>query len=136
MKEIKEITEQDCREILKYVFKDCNYSYHGFKDIDDEYFKYILYNNGQDMCLLYDDDTRVINWLYENDFDITYQLKSIKDLSAIQMEVDDLIGDLLTLSLGTKNMKSEYHKNFTMEYILNKCYDIFDKYFKIYEKYE
>lgn len=134
-KSLKDITENECKQILKDVLSNEETHFNQLYFYKDGTTRWlIIYTNiDQDICEIGYDDTRVILWLYNHEYDITICLQSIENLSLYGILIDNLMTDLGLLSQGVKIIKKEYHKNFTMEYVLNKCSEIYEKYWKIGE---
>ena len=103
MNSIKELTEQQSKEILQYVFPKEDYTYlstpQEIKPNEDGSITVtmdlrpivgIQYHNGQDRCLLSFDNTKVISWLYKNGFEIGPLLEVNEYLSDIEYDLEEL----------------------------------------------
>lgn len=103
-KDIKELTNDEAKEIFDYVNTD-EYAYFEAlitePEIDNEGnirvtlglrpAVGIYYRNGSgDGCLLHFDHTGVISWLYNNNYEIGVLLENNKYLSNIEEDIDNL----------------------------------------------
>ncbi|HMT01694.1 MAG TPA: hypothetical protein PKD00_00050 [Burkholderiales bacterium] len=142
MKNIKELSEQEAKEILNFVFPENKLIY--FKnisfepDIIDENTEHvslgfesiigIIYNNGQDNCLLNFTNTKVVLWLYKHDYNITKFLELNSYFTEMESNFDEMAHEINILSrghAGNRNNKEE----FTLGYVKDKCKEILNKYY-------
>ena len=143
MKKIEDLTNEQGKEILKFVFPTKDYY---FKNIsfnlkfnDDKTGQFVTFNgrsiigieyhDGQDNCILHFDDTRVVLWLYKNNFDITEQLETNKNMSQIEIDFDNMAFAIHWLSKVNEIVKEDLQKNLTTEYYIKECKRIYNDYY-------
>jgi hypothetical protein len=144
MKNIRELTEDEAKELLNFVYP--NNKYISFLCISFEpkmtdkgqqvTFNMmpiigIEYHNGQDRCILHFEDTKVVLWLYKNGYDITELLETNSYFSEMESNFDTLAMSLSFLVKGKNGLKKEVEHLFTLEYVQSKCKELLDKYFYI-----
>jgi len=110
-KPISELTEEEAKEILDFVFPDNKYRFFtglSFEPVLDSDGKQqvtfsgfrpivgILYHDGRDNCILHFDNTMVVLWLYQHDYDITEQLITNQDLSTMERKFDYMVSDIMS----------------------------------------
>ena len=158
MKKIEELTEQEAREILEFVFpgktdlgnpKKYDYCFlelslkpHVTEDGKGQYITFggrsiigILYHNGQDKCILHFDNSKAVLWFYKNEYDILELLESNKYLS--EMESDfERFSDAIHWLINLPEILKERGKadKFDLDYVMKELKNKLDKYyFKDYE---
>lgn len=163
MKKLNELTEKEGEEILKFIFpeeykkKEIYFNKFSFEPIIDKegrreitfggmYVVGILYYSGinMDRCLLRFEDTRVILWLYSNNYDITELLEKnqylsdvLEDYIDVQNKLRLLTGRPLMISYDDREVDfiaETYGHPKTKEEIQDKLKELVKKYyFKEYE---
>lgn len=143
MKKIEDLTNEQGKEILKFVFPTKDYY---FKNIsfnpkfnDDKTGQFVTFNgrsiigieyhDDQDNCILHFDDTRVVLWLYKNNFDIIEQLETNKNMSQIEIDFDNMAFAIHWLSKVNEIVKEDLQKNLTTEYYIKECKRIYNDYY-------
>lgn len=143
MKNIKELTEKEGKQILKFVYPNNKDNYFvglSFEPVIEEDGSQqitfgcrpvvgIKYHNGHDNCILHFDDTKVVLWLYKNGYDITDFLEVNSVYSEMQNDFENFAYGIDTLSKGEDSFKEEAKKNWTLDYMKNKCKELLDKYY-------
>jgi len=106
MKSIKELTEEEAKEIFDFVFADED-EYRGYSGLakvpiieEDGSMRVTMglrpivgikyRNDSGDGCLLPFDNTKVMLWLYKNGYDIEEQLEYNKDLTKVEHDIENL----------------------------------------------
>lgn len=120
MKKINELTEDQAKEIIEFVYPDKGYFLQGlsfepeFNKEGHEHVTFgmrsqigILYHSDQDKCILHFDDTKVVLWLYNNGFDIKEILEMNDYMSEMENDFDNAMFEVhFTLEhWGKYNMK-------------------------------
>lgn len=110
-KSITELTEQEAKEILEFVYPDNKYLFftglcfepvldsNGMQELTFSGFQPIvgiLYHDGRDNCILHFDNTKVILWLYQHDYNINDQLIFVQDLSTTERKFDYMVADIMS----------------------------------------
>jgi hypothetical protein len=147
MKDIKDLTIEEAKEILDFSLKYKEYYNVSlqFKSIVNpdgsinvtfsmQPIIGILYHNGQDNCVLHFNDSKCIYWLYTHDYDITDLLKSNLYLSEMEDDFDVFSFEILQMSKGEEVFKEEVKHRWTLEYVKKRCKELLDKYY--YKDYE
>lgn len=144
MKNIKELTENEAKQILEFVFPNNKYIY--FKHISFEpkmtdkgqqvTFNMmpiigIEYHNGQDNCILHFENTKVVLWLYKNGFDITEFLETNSYFTEMESNFDTFAMSISWMAKGKNGFKKENEHLWTLEYVQSKCKELLNKYFYI-----
>jgi len=143
MKDIKELTEDETRQILEFVYpnnKDNFLKKISFEPkITEEGYQQITlggrdiigieYHNGQDNCILHFNNTRVVLWLYKNGYDITDLLESNAYMSEMENDFSDAMFEVSWLSEGEAVFSPEVIQNWTLDYVKRRCTEIYNKYF-------
>lgn len=106
MRTIRDLTEQEAKEILAYVYPTNDYWFTGLSfdpvvtpdgrqqiTFGGRSIIGIKYHNGQDNCILHFDNTKIINWLYKHGFDISEQLQDIENLTDRYEKVSSLTSE-------------------------------------------
>ena len=147
MKNIEELTEQEAKEILKFVFPKENY---WFKElsmkpkINDDGSQQvtfgmrsiigILYHNGQDNCILHFDNTKAVLWLYKHGYDIEDLLETNKYLSEMEIDFENFAFAVEYIKIKKDKLTEENKDKFTIDYILKEYERAAEKYY--YKDYE
>ena len=148
MKNIKELTEDEAKDILKFVYP--NEKYYWFKKLSFEPVITedgkqqvtfgmrpiigIEFHDGQDNCILHFDNTKVVLWLYKNGYDITELLEANSYLSQMEKDFEIFAFAIEWMSKGEEGFKDGFKQNWTLEYVTKKCRELLDKYY--YKDYE
>jgi len=109
-KDIKELTEEEAKEILETVYPDEDVAFDKIHfeepERDEDGMRQVTFGLRSiigiafraglnwDGCMLHFDDTRVVNWLYKNGYEIGPLLESNKDMSKIEMDLENLAYDI------------------------------------------
>jgi len=147
MKNIKELTEKEAKEILEFVYPGEKYHLRSisFEPVICEDGRQQLtfglrsiigieYHNGQDKCILHFDNTKVVLWLYKNGYDILEQLETNKHLSEMESDFEIVGYELDCMSKGEEGFREGYKQNWTLDYVKERCKELVDKYYyKMYE---
>lgn len=154
MKNIRQLTDIEGKEILNYVYPHDENDHNSWKIYRNLSFEHkinvdgsqqvtfsmnpiigIVYNNSHnDTCVLHFNHAKVILWLYNNGYDIKELLEENKYLSDIELDFNNLLDDVLWLSKGEKGFSKENEHLWTLEYVKDKCKKLIEKY--IYKDYE
>lgn len=106
-KDVKELTEDEAKEILELVYPDDETVWFdkiyieepkpdkdgrrqvtfGFRPIIGIAFKCGINHDG---AILHFDDTRVVNWLYKNGYEVGELLEMNKNLSKLEIDIENL----------------------------------------------
>lgn len=148
MKKIVELTDEEGKEILKFVYPE--YGGRDFMGISFEP-KYdgegnqevtfgfrpivgIKYHNGQDNCILHFNNSKVVLWLYRNGYDIESLLEINTYFSEMEGDFDHFSFEISRMADGDKYFRDEFKQNWNLDYVKKKCRDLLDKYWlKDYE---
>lgn len=120
-KNIKELTEQEAKEILEFVYPitetvfrslsfEAEIDKDGFEQVSFSGFRSLIginYYNGQDDCILYFDNTKAVLWLYKHGYDITEQLETNGDMSKDINNYDNMGFEISMLAKGPEGFKEE-----------------------------
>ena len=156
MKKIEELTEQEAREILEFVYpgktdlsNSKNYDYwflemskkpiinedgsqqitFGFRPIIG-----ILYHNGQDRCILHFDNTKVVLWLYKNGYDIEEFLEMNKHLTEVEHDFEKFAFAIEYIKIQKERLTEKNKDKFTVDFVISEIERACKKYF--YKDYE
>ncbi len=143
MKKINELTEEEGKEILKFVFPDKDYQFlqlsfeKQFNEDGNEWVTMgfrsiigILYlNDYPDRCLLHFDDTKVVLWLYKNGFEILEQLEQNQNLTKLEQHFDEFIYGVHSLRIRKELVSEEVKSLITLEYVLKNLKELEDRYY-------
>jgi len=142
MKNIREITKEECEEALEYVYPGKNYYYTGISHdmvIDEQGRQQLMlsgrsiigirYHNGQDNAVLHFDNTKLLVWLYKNGYDISEQLEVNSEMSEDEHGVSMMAFGMLSLAKGIDGFREGYKQNWTLEYVQKKCISLLDKWY-------
>jgi hypothetical protein len=148
MKNIKELTEEEAKEILKFVYP--NDENHWFKKLSFEpvitengkqqitfggrLIIGIEFHNGQDNCILHFDNSKAVLWLYKNGYDITELLEANSYFSQMEIDFENFAFAIEWMSKGEEGFRDGFQQNWTLEYVTKKCRELLDKYY--YKDYE
>ena len=148
MKNIKELTEEEAKEILKFVYPNDEKNW--FKKLSFEpvitedgkqYITFgmrpiigIEFHNGQDNCILHFDNSKVVLWLYKNGYDITELLEANSYFSQMERDFENFAFAIEHMSKGEEGFRDGYKQNWTLEYVTKKCRELLDEYY--YKDYE
>lgn len=152
-KNIKELTELQAREILAYVHPNKtefdnphNYEY-WFEGLAFEGEKKpgggeyvtsggrsiigIKYRGGfsNDGYILHFNNTKVLLWLYRNGFDIEEFLDFNQHLSETEKDFDNFALGIEILSKGEESFRDSHKKNWTLEYVKDRCKELLNTYY-------
>lgn len=141
MKQINQLTEAEAKEILKFVYPNKDYDYMGlqFTPVIDkngsmqvtfniEPIVGILYHNGQDRCVLHFYNSKVVLWLYRNQYDIEKLLIHNQYFSQMEQNFDNMAFVISMLSKGDNPYESGDKEHFTIDYVKSRCKEIIEKY--------
>ncbi len=131
-KNIKELTENEAKEILKFVYpenKDNYFTKLSLEPVISEDGKQrvtfdlrplvgIEYYNGQDNCILHFDNTRAVLWLYKNGYDITEMLEANSHLSELENDFDMFSFAIYRLTDKQSKISKDQEHLFTLEYVI------------------
>lgn len=149
MKKITELTEQEAERIFNYVFPKSKYEYSYFNGVSFESIPLgegqqvgmdmrpivgILYNNGQDNCVLHFDHSKVVLWLYEHGYDILELLKENKHMSELENDFENFAFQIHLMSTGNETWQNSHKQNWTLDYVKEKCTKLLNEYY--YKNYE
>ena len=146
-KNIDELTEKEAKEILKFVYP--NDKYISFRELsfnpkinadgsqqvtmNCDPIIGICYHNGQDNYILHFDDTKVVLWLYQHDYDIEEFLIKNQFYSEMNDDFDRISFCVLQMSKGEDNFMEGNKHNWNLEFVKNRCKELVEKYwFKDY----
>ncbi len=147
LKNIKDLTETEAKEILKYVYKDKDkYDYeHYFTEIHQEPIidengneqitfggRSIIgigFHNGQDNCILHFTNTKVLSWLYQHGYDIEDLLKYNEYLSDLEKDNEHMGWCLLQFARGEIIFKEGYKQNYTLDWVVKEAKECLQKYY-------
>jgi len=142
MKNIRELTDDDAKQILEFVYPNDGYLFTGISfDIVvcsdgkvEMTFGFrpaigINFHNGQDACILYFDSTKVVLWLYKNGFDIGEFLEANKYLSNIERDFENFAFGVSQLSRGEQGFAETHKQNWSLEYVKRRCTELLNTYF-------
>lgn len=145
LKSIKDLTKEDAKAILAFVYADKDENDRYFIDISHEphinedgkqHITFggrsiigIQYHNGQDRCILHFDNTKAILWLYKNGYDILEQLEDNQEMSSEEIDFDNLAFVMYQFSLGDEAFKPEVKHNWTVEYVQRRAKEAYEKYY-------
>jgi hypothetical protein len=147
-KNIKELSEDEAKEILKFVYPNDEYNWFkklSFEPVITENGKQqitfggrsiigIEFHNGQDNCILHFDNTKAVLWFYKNGYDITELLEANSYLSQMEKDFENFAFAIEWMSKGEEGFKDGFKQNWTLEYVTKKCRELLDKYY--YKDYE
>jgi hypothetical protein len=147
-KNIKELTEDEAKKILDFVYlndKDNWFKKLSFEpEITEEGREQVTfgmrlitgieYHNGQDNCILHFDNTKVVLWLYKNGYDITDLLEDNSYMSEMEIDFENFSFGIDSLSKGEEGFRDGFKKNWTLGYVTEKCKELLEKYY--YKDYE
>jgi hypothetical protein len=143
-KNINELTLNEAKQILNFVYP--NNKHYNIKlcfNSEDNRLTMglrpvigITYNNGvtNDGMVLHFDNTKVLLWLYKNNYDITNMLEENAYMSEMEDDFENLAFAVHDMSKGEEAFKGEDRDMWTLEYVKNKCKELVDEYF--YKDYE
>jgi hypothetical protein len=146
MKSIKELTDKEAEEMLKFVYPDRDYWFdkvHLESKIEEDGSRQVTFGMrpiigisymagvNHDRCMLHFDDTRAILWLYKNGYDIEEQLTMNKDFSRIEMDLENLAYEIhWTCDHAPNSMKEKGAKEaFTLEKTRERLLEAANKYY-------
>lgn len=103
-KSIKELTEDEAREILNYVYPDKDYWFEGLhydSKVEKDGSRQVTFglrpligigyrNDLGDRCMIHFDNTKVVLWLYKNGYDIEEQLEENKYMTQMEYDFENL----------------------------------------------
>ena len=147
-KNIKELTEDEAKQILEFAYpkdKDNWFRKLSFDPKITEDGKQqvtfgmrsiigIEYHNGQDNCILHFDNTKVVLWLYKNEYDITELLEANSYLSEMEKDFENFAFEITWMAKGEEGFRDDVKQNWTLDYVKRKCKELVDKYY--YKDYE
>lgn len=145
-KKINELTEEEGKEILKFVYPNDDDYFQGLSfepEITEEgqYVTFgmrsivgILFHNGQDNCILHFDNSKVVLWLYQHGYDIEDLLKENAYFSQFEKDMESLTFVMYQLAQGEESFREGSKHNWTLEYVQKRCADALSKYY--YKDYE
>jgi hypothetical protein len=148
MKNIKELTEEEAKEILKFVYPNDEYYWFkklSFEPVITENGKQqitfggrsiigIEFHDGQDNCILHFDNSKAVLWLYKNGYDITELLEANSYFSQMEIDFENFAFAIEWMSKGEEGFRDGFQQNWTLEYVTKKCRELLDKYY--YKDYE
>ena len=143
MKKITELTDEQGKEILEFVYPKEAHYYKGlsFEATYNEEGKRrvtffglrpiigINYHNGQDNCILHFDNTKVVLWLYQRGFDISEYLEVNKHHSEIETDLENFAFAIYMLSKSPERFKGEAPKEWNLEFVLKDMTRIINQYY-------
>lgn len=149
-KDIKLLSTEEAKTIFEYVFPPNieKYKYYSFSNISFEPIMTengqqvsmglrplvgINYHNGQDRCILHFDNTKVVRWLYENDYEIKELLENNQHLSEMENDFENFSFAIhwLAQCLEKRDPIIEERTKFeyTFEYIIKTLREHNEKYY-------
>jgi hypothetical protein len=148
VKNIKELSEDEAKEILKFVYPNDEYNWFkklSFEPVITENGKQqitfggrsiigIEFHNGQDNCILHFDNAKVVLWLYKNGYDITELLEANSYFSQMEQDFENFAFAIEWMAKGEEGFRDGFQQNWTLEYVTKKCRELLDKYY--YKDYE
>ena len=152
MRPIKTLTLEEAKQILEFVYpqqtplgnpKDYTYWVEGlefertssqvtFGGLPIIGIKYRGGSNG-DGYLLPFEDSKVVLWLYKNNFDILEQLEANFYASDIENDFSNMAFEVESLSRGEEGYSKNMRHNWTLESVQRRCKAMLDKYY--YKEY-
>lgn len=145
-KDIKELTDKEAEEILKEVYPDEEVSFDKihFEETprDEDGMRQVTFGLrpivgiafragfNWDGCMLHFDDSRVINWLYKNGYEIGSLLEMNKDMSKIEMDLENLAYEIhWHCDHNPKVLEERGKKGYTLEDTRKYLIDAANKYY-------
>jgi hypothetical protein len=142
MKNIIDLTEEEGKQILEFVYPDkernsfTKLSFEptltgngeqvtlGMRSIIG-----ILYHNGQDNCILHFDNSKVVLWLYKNEYDITSLLEKNFYFSEMEQDFENFSYAIHWLGEQRKHIEKDRQHEYTLEYVLKEMDEYNEKYY-------
>jgi hypothetical protein len=148
MKNIKKLTEDEAKEILKFVYPDDDdywFQKLSFKPVITEDGKQqisfggrpligIEFHNGQDNCILHFDNSKAVLWLYKNGYDITELLEANSYFSQMEQDFQNFAFGVEWMSKGDEGFRESVKQNWTLDYVKKRCQELLEQYY--YKDYE
>lgn len=144
-KSIKELTEEEAREILKFVHPDKDYWFdklHHESKVEEDGTRQVTFglrpiigisyrNDMGDRCMIHFDNTRAMLWLYRNGYDIEEQLEINKDMTQMEYDLEELAFAITWhCESRPKHLKEEGKEdNYTLEKTRKVLLKAADRYF-------
>lgn len=150
-KNIKELTDQQAKEILEFVYPNetdlsnpKNYKYwftklsfestmdkNGREQLTFDFLPIIgiQYHNGQDNCILYFNNSKVVLWLYNNGFEIEEFLIANQHYSEMEKDFNNFAFGIEYIAKGEDGFKDGYKHNWTLDYVKKKCSELIEEYY-------
>jgi hypothetical protein len=145
MKDIKEISKEEAIELLSFVYP--KYDENSFINIHHDWIKTedghliipfsggstigVEYHNGQDRCILPFNNSKSVLWLYKKGFDITSLLEENSYFSNMEYSFSNFAIEVEVMSKGEESFRDGYKQNWTLEYVMNKCKNLLQKYYYV-----
>jgi hypothetical protein len=142
MKDIKELTEEEAKQILDFVYPEDNYWFqkvsfepkileNGSQQVtfDMRPIIGIEFHNGQDNCILYFDNSKVVLWLYKNGYDITNLLENNSYFSEMERDFENFAFSIEWMSKGEEGFREGHEHKWTLDYVKKKCKELVEKYY-------
>ena len=149
MKQINELTDNEAKEILKFVYPKAEHNHFikiSFEAERDKGGNVILsisgfrpivgiqYHNGQDTCILYFDDSKVVLWLYKNGYDITKLLEVNSYFTEMEHDFRNFAFAIEWMAKGEEGFREGHEHKWTLDYVKRKCKELVEKYY--YKDYD
>lgn len=144
MKKISELTEEEGKEILNYVFPDEDYIYKGlsFEPVKSERGgEYVTMDGSSiigirfiggmnnDGMVLHFNHTKVVLWLYQHGYDIGELLEENAYMSEMESDFESFAFEVEWMSKGEGGFKDRVKHNWNLDYVKNKCKELVEKYY-------
>jgi len=142
-KNIKELTEDEARELLKFVYRDDDHWFESISHeptINDNGEQQISFdgrsiigvkfrNDHGDGCILHFDNTKALLWLYKEGYEILDLLESSSYLSEMENDFDNFSFAISWMAKGEDGFREGFKQNWTLEYVTKKCEKLLEKYY-------
>lgn len=140
-KSISELTQEEAKSILEFVYPNSDYVFLKLEFTPEknkdgsialtfnlEPVVGILYYNGQDRCVLHFYNSKVVLWLYQNNYDIEEYLTRNKYFSEMEQNFENFGFGVSMLSKGEEPFKKNDAHYFTLDYVKTRCKELLEKY--------
>lgn len=145
MKKITELTEEEAKEILKFVYPERDVWYNGLQlepKVNEDGSQQvtfqmrpivgiIYFNEYNDRCVLHFDNHKTIFWLYKNGYDVLALLEDVQDDTKEISKLEDIIFGFIWIKERFKKATIVQKKNFTPEYIISEIERLENEYYNL-----
>jgi hypothetical protein len=138
MKPLIELTADQAKEILEFALSNSDWIFSKISIEPDDPNQLtfegkrcigIEYHFDQDTYILPFNDSKVVLWLYQNGFEILDYLIENQNDSQSLADFDDLAFEVFCLSKGTENFSDNFKHNWSLDFVKQKCENIYKKYY-------